>query len=98
MEDYEKIYINEFVSLHGIPLLIISDRDAQLTSRFWRSFQKVLGTTLKLSNTFHSQMEGQAKCTIQSLEDILRARVKDFKGIWDENFPLVEFSYNNSYH
>ena len=32
------------------------------------------------------------------LEDMLRACVLDRKGSWEEHFPLVEFSYNNSYH
>ena len=36
--------------------------------------------------------------TIQTLEDMIRACVVDFKRIWDEYFPLVVFSYNNSYH
>ena len=31
------------------------------------------------------------------LEDMLRACVLDHKGSWDEQFPLVEFAYNNSY-
>ena len=31
------------------------------------------------------------------LEDTLRACVLDHKGSWEEQFPLVEFSYNNSY-
>ncbi|WMV49970.1 hypothetical protein MTR67_043355 [Solanum verrucosum] len=41
---------------------------------------------------------GQAERTIQTLEDMLRACVIDFKGNWDEHLPLIEFSYNNSYH
>ena len=32
------------------------------------------------------------------LEDMLQACVLDHKGSWEEHFPLVEFSYNNSYH
>ncbi|WMV08139.1 hypothetical protein MTR67_001524 [Solanum verrucosum] len=35
MEDYAKLYINEMVKLHGIPLYIISDRGPQFTSHFW---------------------------------------------------------------
>ncbi|XP_063947582.1 uncharacterized protein LOC135152053 [Daucus carota subsp. sativus] len=29
---------------------------------------------------------------------MLRSCALDFKGNWDEHLPLVEFSYNNSYH
>ncbi|GJW84500.1 putative reverse transcriptase domain-containing protein [Tanacetum coccineum] len=32
------------------------------------------------------------------LEDMLRACVINFGNSWDRHFPLVEFSYNNSYH
>ncbi|GJY24029.1 putative reverse transcriptase domain-containing protein [Tanacetum coccineum] len=40
----------------------------------------------------------QSERTIQTLEDMLRARVIDFGGSWDVHLPLAEFSYNNSYH
>ncbi|GKA48224.1 putative reverse transcriptase domain-containing protein [Tanacetum coccineum] len=32
------------------------------------------------------------------LEGMLRACVMDFGGSWDTHLPLIEFSYNNSYH
>ncbi|GJU56863.1 putative reverse transcriptase domain-containing protein [Tanacetum coccineum] len=41
---------------------------------------------------------GQSERTIQMLEDMLRACVLDFGKGWDKHLPLVEFSYNNSYH
>ncbi|GKA66975.1 putative reverse transcriptase domain-containing protein [Tanacetum coccineum] len=41
---------------------------------------------------------GQRKRTIQTLEDMLRACVMDFEKGWDRHLPLIEFSYNNSYH
>ncbi|GJX42093.1 putative reverse transcriptase domain-containing protein [Tanacetum coccineum] len=43
-------------------------------------------------------MDGQSERTIQTLEDMLRACVIDFGKSWDRHLPLVEFSYNNSYH
>nr|GEW01372.1 putative reverse transcriptase domain-containing protein [Tanacetum cinerariifolium] len=36
--------------------------------------------------------------TIQTLEDMLHACVIDFENGWERDLPLVEFSYNNSYH
>ncbi|GKF42713.1 putative reverse transcriptase domain-containing protein, partial [Tanacetum coccineum] len=41
---------------------------------------------------------GQSEKTIPTLEDMLRASVIDFRSSWDRHLPLVEFSYNNSYH
>ena len=93
-----RIYINEIVCRHGIPLDIISDRDGRFISHFWQSLQSALGTLLNLSTAYHPQTDGQFKRTIQSLEDMLRCFVLDYGGNWDSHLPLIEFSYNNSYH
>ena len=53
---------------------------------------------LDFSTAFHPQTDGQSERTIQTLEDMLRMCVLDFKGSWDQYLPLVEFAYNNSYH
>ncbi|GKD87761.1 putative reverse transcriptase domain-containing protein [Tanacetum coccineum] len=60
MEKLTRKYLKEVVSRHGVPVLIISDRDSKFTSQLWKSLNKALG--------------------------------------WDRHLPLVEFSYNNSYH
>ncbi|GJU79912.1 putative reverse transcriptase domain-containing protein [Tanacetum coccineum] len=65
---------------------------------FWQSLQKALGTQLDLSTAYHLQTDGQSDRTIQTLEDMFRACAMDFGGNWDTHLPLVEFSYNNSYH
>ena len=43
-------------------------------------------------------MDAHTKCTIQTLEDMLRSSVIYFKGSWDHQLPLIEFPYNNSYY
>ncbi|GJU45700.1 putative reverse transcriptase domain-containing protein [Tanacetum coccineum] len=92
-EDYKmdrlaRLYLNEIIVRHGVPI----------TSRFWQSMQEALGTRLDMSTAYHPQTDGQSERTIQTLEDMLRACVLDFGGSWDVHLPLVEFSYNNSYH
>ncbi|KAI3770363.1 hypothetical protein L6452_01492 [Arctium lappa] len=72
MEKLAKLYIDEVVSRHGVPLSIVSDRDSRFTSNFWDGFQKELGTRVKLSTTYHPQTDGQSERTIQTLEDMLR--------------------------
>ena len=79
-EDYARLYIDEIVRWHGIPLSIIWYRGAQFTSHFWRSIQKSLGTHMKLSTAFNPQTDGQAERTIQTLEDMLRACVIYIRG------------------
>ncbi|GKA56306.1 putative reverse transcriptase domain-containing protein [Tanacetum coccineum] len=93
-----RLYLNEIVARHGVPISIISDRDSRFTSWFWQLMQEALGTRLDMSTAYHPQTEGQSERTIQTLEDMLRACILDFGGSWDVHLPLVEFSYNNSYY
>ncbi|GJT53518.1 putative reverse transcriptase domain-containing protein [Tanacetum coccineum] len=98
MEKLTRLYLKEIVCRHGVPVSIILDRDSHFTSNFWRSLQEALGTNLDMSTAYHPQTDGQSERTIQTLEDMLRACVIDFGSSWDRHLPLVEFSYNNSYH
>ncbi|WVZ26804.1 hypothetical protein V8G54_000096 (mitochondrion) [Vigna mungo] len=98
MEKLAELYIREIVRLHGVPESIVSDRDPRFTSGFWQKLQDALGSRLRMSSAYHPQTDGQTERTIQSLEDLLRACVLDHLGGWSEILPLVEFTYNNSYH
>ncbi|GJR50281.1 putative reverse transcriptase domain-containing protein [Tanacetum coccineum] len=60
--------------------------------------ENALGTSLDMSTAYHPQTDGQSERTIQTLEDMLRACAIDFGKGWVNHLPLVEFSYNNSYH
>ncbi|GJX24803.1 reverse transcriptase domain-containing protein [Tanacetum coccineum] len=98
METLTRLYIKEIVSRHRVQISIISDHDSHFTSRFWQSLQSALGTQLDMSTAYHPETDGQSERTIQTLEDMLRACVIDFGKGWEKHLPLVEFSYNNSYH
>ena len=97
LEKLAQLYVDGIVRLHGVPVSIVSDRDPRFTSRFWPSLKTALGTCLHFSTTFHPQTDGQSERTIQTLEDMLRACVMEFKGSWDTHLALMEFAYNNSY-
>ncbi|GJY66297.1 putative reverse transcriptase domain-containing protein [Tanacetum coccineum] len=43
MERLARLYLNEIVARHGVPISIISDRDSRFTSRFWQSMQEAFG-------------------------------------------------------
>ncbi|GJU41136.1 putative reverse transcriptase domain-containing protein [Tanacetum coccineum] len=92
------LYLKEVVMKHGIHVSIIYDRDPRFASNFWKSLQKALCTSLDMSTAYHPQTDGQSERTIQTLKDMLRACVIDFGNSWVKHLPLVEFSYNNSYH
>ncbi|GKF39094.1 putative reverse transcriptase domain-containing protein, partial [Tanacetum coccineum] len=68
-EDYKteklaKIYVNEIVARHGVPVSIISNRDGRFTSHLWQAFQEALGTRLDMSTVYHPQTNSQSERTI----------------------------------
>ncbi|KAL0541606.1 hypothetical protein IC582_021659 [Cucumis melo] len=94
---WAQLYMSEIVRLHGVPVSIVSDRDARFTSKFWKGLQTVMGTRLDFSTAFHPQTDGQTERLNQVLEDMLRACALEFPGSWDSHLHLMEFAYNNSY-
>ena len=94
---YAKFYFDRVVTLHGVPLTIVSDRGSVFISHFQEQLQKCLGTRLLRSSAYHPQTDGRTKRVNQVLEDMLRACVISFPEKWDECLSLAEFSYNNSY-
>ncbi|GKA53245.1 putative reverse transcriptase domain-containing protein [Tanacetum coccineum] len=98
MDKLARMYLKEVVTRHEIPLSIIYDCDPRFTSHFWRSLQNALGTSLDMSTLYHPQTDGQSERTIQTLEDMLHTFAINFGKGWVNHLPLVDFSYNNSYH
>nr|GEX16006.1 putative reverse transcriptase domain-containing protein [Tanacetum cinerariifolium] len=98
MEKLAKMYLKGVVTRHRIPVSIICDHDPSFAADFLKSLQKALCTNLDMSTAYHLQTDGQSERTIQTLKDMLHAYVIDFGKGWVNHFPLVEFSYNNSYH
>ncbi|GJS28436.1 putative reverse transcriptase domain-containing protein [Tanacetum coccineum] len=73
MEKLTRQYLKEVVSRHGVPVLIISDRDSRFTSHFWQSLQEALGTRLDMSTAYHPRADGQtARDRQKSYADVRR--------------------------
>ncbi len=72
LEQLVQLYLDEVVRLHGVPALIVSDRDPRFVSHFYRRLQIAFGTHLCFSTAFHPETDGQSERTIQILEDMLR--------------------------
>ncbi|GJU74370.1 putative reverse transcriptase domain, ribonuclease H-like domain, aspartic peptidase domain protein [Tanacetum coccineum] len=56
-------------------------------------------STMITSTTYHPKTDRQSERTIQTLEVYAKlVLIIDFGKGWDKHLPLIEFSYNNSYH
>ncbi|GJW50294.1 reverse transcriptase domain-containing protein [Tanacetum coccineum] len=100
---YKGLYKTHFPHLWGAPVFFIEKKDGfpfrmSLTIEILKKLTNALGTNLDMSTAYHPQTDGQSERTIQTLEDMLRACAIDFGKGWVNHLPLVEFSYNNSYH
>ncbi|GKB54459.1 putative reverse transcriptase domain-containing protein [Tanacetum coccineum] len=78
--------------------LLSHDMECQYLSSRIVTVISHLDTQLDMSMAYHPKTDGQSERTIQIIEDMLRACVIDFGKGWEKHLPIVEFSYNNSYH
>lgn len=67
----DTIFMKEIFRLHGLPKVVIFDRDVKFTSTFWKALFDRLGIEINFSNVYHPQTDGQTKRVNQVLEEML---------------------------
>ena len=97
-KEVAQLYWQHVGRIHGIPSVLISDRDVRFTSRFWRELWRVLGTDLRMGSGFHPESSGQVEKFNQLLEQTLRCTIHQLgEGRnWVDMLPSIEFSVNNT--
>ena len=56
-----RLYWQSVGRLHGIPSVLISDRDVRFTSKFWKELWRLLGTNLRMGSGFHPESSGTGR-------------------------------------
>jgi hypothetical protein len=92
-----EIFMKEIFRLHGIPKMVISDRDVKFTSTFWKQLFVGINTNLNFSTSYHPKTYGQTERTNQIIEDMLRMYIRTEPNKLEDYLHLVEFAYNNGY-
>ncbi|GKA62220.1 putative reverse transcriptase domain-containing protein [Tanacetum coccineum] len=87
-EDYKmdrlaRLYLNEIVARHGVPVSIILDHDSRFTSRFWQSMPSALGTRLDMSTAYHPQTDEPMEILEREFKKLKRSRIAIVKVRWD---------------
>jgi len=91
------IFFDTVYRFHGLPRVVVSDRDPRFTSKFWQElFKRCFGTKLAMSTATHLQTDGQTERANRTLEDMLRPYVSLRQNDWDKHLTPAEFAYNNS--
>lgn len=93
-----KAYIEHVYKLHGMPIVIVSDRDRIFTSHLWKELFSLFGTQLSMSLAYHPQSDGQTECANQCIEAYLRCFIQSCPAQWSHWLHLVEYWYNTCYH
>jgi RNase H-like domain found in reverse transcriptase/Integrase zinc binding domain/Integrase core domain/Chromo (CHRromatin Organisation MOdifier) domain len=93
-----EVFKDNIFKLHGMPRVIVSDRDSKFTSLFWKQFCTILGIKQVLSTPFHPQTDGQSEVANKSIETMLRAYVDGRQSDWQQYLSLMEYAYNDSVH
>ncbi|KAJ9519727.1 hypothetical protein QJQ45_013405 [Haematococcus lacustris] len=91
-----RLFFDNVFRLHGLPKVIVSDRDPRFTSIFWQELFKLTGTHLNMSTANHPQTDGQTERANRTLEDMLRNFVSPHHDDWDQHLTAAEFAYNAS--
>ncbi|GJW56358.1 putative reverse transcriptase domain-containing protein [Tanacetum coccineum] len=84
-------------SAHFLPMRE-TDSTEKLTRLYMKHDWRIVARTWNSGVSIDLDTDCQSERTVQTLEDMLKACVIDFGNGWDRHLPLVEFSYNNSYH
>lgn len=97
-EDTAGRFFDGVVRLHGLPTVIVSDRDAKFTSRFWQSLFERFGTKLAMFSAYHPQTDGQTERMVRTLKEMLRSAIDHRQNDWTQHLAALKFAYNNSIH
>jgi hypothetical protein len=95
-EETAKLFISHVYRYHGMPRIIISDRDTRFTSGFWRSFCKRLTLDHRYSTAFHPQTDGQTERANRVIEEVIRHFIDGTHKNWEDLLPLIAFAMNNA--
>ncbi|GJV38797.1 reverse transcriptase [Tanacetum coccineum] len=91
-------FLNNIYRVHGLPKVIVSDKDTVFLSRFWKELFHKLQVSLHMSSAYHPQTDGQAEVVNISVECYLRCMCGDKPKEWANWIALAEYWYNTSYH
>ena len=97
-ESFAKIFCNQYVRLHGVPDVIVSDQDVRFLAEFWQALMRTLKVSTALSSAYHPQTDGQTEKVNHVIGTYLRAFSRHDPDHWDEMLPMGEFAYNSSVH
>ncbi|GKB76934.1 retrotransposon-related protein [Tanacetum coccineum] len=91
-------FMDHVYKLHGLPQIIVSDRDKVFLSLFWKELFKVLHVSQHYSIDYHPQSDGQTEVVNRCLKTYLRCMTGEKPKEWSKWLSLAEYWYNTNFH
>jgi hypothetical protein len=90
-EQLADVFFKHWYCENGLPLDLVSDHDKLFLSRFWKHLHKLTGVKLKMSSSYHPQMDGTSERTNKAVVQCIHYAVeRDQKG-WARALPKICF-------
>jgi len=90
------LFICNCCRLHGVPKVIVSDRDPKFVGKFRQSFMGKLNVKLNMSTSRHPRTDGLTEKVNQTMQTLLRYYCVEYGFDWTSHLSMVEFYYNCS--
>jgi len=90
------LFISNCYRLHGVPKVIVSDRDPKFVVKFWQSFMGKLNTKLNMSTARHPNINSLTERLNQAMQTLLRCYCAESGFDWTSHLTMVEFYYKCS--
>ena len=71
-KDTANLFIDNCYKLHGVPKVIVSDRDPRFVGKIWQSFMRKLNTKLNTSTARHPQTDVLTEHLNETMQIFLR--------------------------
>jgi hypothetical protein len=97
-KDIAWLFYDNIIRLHGVPEVIISDRDTRFDNEFWQQLWARMGTEIRMTTAYHPEADGQTERANRTLVEMLRCMVDDMQKDWVDHLTNCEIAYNSSQH
>ena len=93
-----ELLADRLVRYHGIPRVLISDRDPRFVSEVYQQLCRRFAIKRAMSSAYHPQSDGQTERVNRTLEQMLRTYVQTNEAEWETLLPAMELAYNCTTH
>lgn len=97
-EGVVSLLADRLVRYHGLPSVIVSDRDPRFVAELWELFCKRFQIKRALSSAWHPQTDGQTERVHRTIEQVLRTYIQSEEAEWEVLLPAAELAYNCTVH